>query len=1074
MIKAIGIWMIMLVCTSWALAEDAAASPAPPAAAAPAAANAAVEPASKDVPVYVSMITWRHHKSWMMVEGENKEIETEWCLGGNPYGRNHANMLPGRLSKFRFKPLDYMFATTGDRRVQFCIQGAAGQYEMIYAWPVPPMPFAFYESYTHKIAPEVHSLDEFNAAKEPVWFLNKDEKSDAKLYYKAFNGTYSMYLFDPTLKGTLNVIAPLEGETVSGTITCIAAPTDGMPCQMMDAKVDGGPGSYVDVLNVEPSFTVDIDTTKLSDGPHELEFEGSAAGHPGMTLSKKVTFTVDNTIPAVFLINKTFTREFGTGYRWPGRLISGGSDVFFVTGRQSTVPVAAGVANMTASKVEFYVDAILKATDSAGIKDLSTETLLGAKSRTFQPGTPLPGATHFASIDYTTLTDGPHELTVKAYDVAGKLAASQTTKVYVYNKGAIRMLAPEAEATVSGTVTALASLPDGIIPVRWMHFDVDGVDMGEDNLLRHEPPFGLCIDTAKLSNGPHVIQAQQAYSAGAADYLFSEKISFTVDNTIPAVFLTHQERFEAPWPGRMLSGTVPVAAGVANMKASKVEFYVDATLKETDDSSPYNASLDTTKLTEGAHELTVKAYDAAGKLAASQTVKVSVYNKGAISILAPLSGRTVSGTVAAVASVPDGTPVRWVQLRVDGVEQGEDNLLGHAPPFGLCIDTAKLGDGPHEIEAVAGYGHLIGGWKGGATLQAYSPGIGKHLYSQKVAFKVDNTIPAVSFIHQERSEAPWPGKKISGTVPVMARVANMKAVSKVEFYVDATLKETAKRETDLAQLSVEIDQARRESNKPVPEAQAKWEQSLVAPGPWWSLAPYKAASPQEAFKKDYEPEHAVDVTKPTPDGKTWVQHPEWHDGANINLPWGDTDATYMYRVIFASAVTKLPLTLSSMPTKVWVNGQQVLAREGYGRMEKLSIELRPGANTLLMKIVGGREVNFDTSCRQIPDEIVVILVLPAAQRSAAQREQLAAFYRRKEPTLAGARTRLADLQRRRLARENDTTTYSACIDTTKLKEGAHELTVKAYDAAGKLAASQTVKVAVVAPVPPPNTGTPAK
>jgi len=1072
MTKTAVIAMIVFGCTSWVLAEDAVVPPAPPAATAP-----AVEPAPKDVPVYVTMIAWRHYKFWRMLEGEDKETseESEWCLGGNPYGRNHSNMLPGRVYRFRFRPLDYMFATTGDRRVQFCIQTSPGQYSMIYAWPVPPMPFAFYESYSHKIAPEVHSLAEFHAAKEPVWFLNKDEKSDAKLYYKAFNGTYSMYLFDPTLKSTLNVIAPLEGETVSGTITCIAAPTDGMPCQWMNLKVDGF-SYYVDTLWRDAPYKTQIDTTKLSDGPHELEFVSTAAEHPGMTLSKKVTLTVDNTIPAVSLINKTFTREFGTGYGWPGILISGGSDVSFVAGRQNTVPVAAGVANMTASKVEFYVDAILKATDSAGIKDLSTETLLGAKNRTFQPGTPLPGATHFASIDYTTLTDGPHELTVKAYDAAGTLAASQTTKVSVYNKGAISLRAPLAGATVSGTVTALASVPDGIIPVRWIHFDVDGVDMGEDNLLRHEPPFGLCIDTTKLTDGPHVIEAKQAYSAGASDYLFSEKITFNVDNTIPAVFLTHQERFEAPWPGRMLSGTVPVAAGVANIKASKVEFSVDATVKETDSSSPYAASLDTTKLTEGAHELTVKAYDAAGKLAASETMKVSVYNKGAISILEPLAGKTVSGTVAAVASVPDGTPVRWMQFKVDGVEQGEDNLLGHAPPFGLCIDTAKLGDGPHEIEAVAGYGHLIGGWRVGATFQEYSPGTGKYLYSEKVAFTVDNTIPAVFLTHQERVEAPWPGRKISGTVPVEARVANLKA-GKVEFHVDGALKGTdgssleEKRKAYLAQ----IDAAQRELHRP--EAQSAWEQAGPWAGPWWSVGPYQAASAQEAFAKDYEPEHAVDLTKPTADGRVWVQHtePEWRDGQPIWFVklWGHpvNCAAYVYRVINARAATTLPLSLGSDETiTVWVNGKQVLAHEVYNReaaadSEKLSIELRPGVNTLLMKIVNAANHSgfyFKAPLLEMPVEISTLLLLPAAQRSAAQREQVAAYYVSTAPALAGARRQLAALQQGLLAREKDPTLwpYGASIDTTKLTDGPHDLTVKAYDAAGKLAAAQTVKVGV--------------
>jgi len=532
-------------------------------------------------------------------------------------------------------------------------------------------------------------------------------------------------------------------------------------------------------------------------------------------------------------------------------------------------------------------------------------------------------------------------------------------------------------------------------------------------------------------------------------------------------------------PGRMISGTVPVAAGVANLKAGKVEFYVDAALKETDGSSPYTVSLDTTKLAEGAHELTVKAYDAAGKVAASQTVKVYVCNKGAISLLAPLAGKPVSGTITALASVPEARPCRWMQFTVDGVEQGEDNLLLHAPPFGLDIDTSKLGNGPHVLEAVAGYGHLIPGYRPGDALRPYATERHSYLTSEKVAFTVDNAIPAVSLTHRERFDAPWQGRKISGTVPVEARVANLKA-GKVEFYVDGTLKGTdsssldEKRKADLAQ----IDAAQRELIKP--EAQAAWEQGLVAAGPWagpwWSVGPYQAASAHEAFIKDYGPEHSVDLTKPTADGKTWVQHlePEWRDGQPIWLVklWatGDNTATYVYRVINARTATTLPLLLGSDDTiTVWVNGKQVLAHEVQrglveADLEKLSIELRPGANTMLMKItnIGNSSGFYFKGPLEMPVEISTILLLPPAQRSAAQREQVAAYYGNTAPALAGERRHLAKLQQQLLAREKDPTqwSYSASIDTTKLTDGAHELTVKAYDAAGKMAASQTVKVTV--------------
>jgi len=182
----------------------------------------------------------------------------------------------------------------------------------------------------------------------------------------------------------------------------------------------------------------------------------------------------------------------------------------------------------------------------------------------------------------------------------------------------------------------------------------------------------------------------------------------------------------------------------------------------------------------------------------------------------------------------------------------------------------------------------------------------------------------------------------------------------------------------------------------------------------------------------------------------------------------------VYRDIRVGAATTAQLSLGSGgPIKVWVNGRQVLAHELYrgvaADQDTISVELRPGANTLLMKIVNGGG-NFGLYFRGpldefpfgnlTPAELFAILSLPTAQRSAAQLKQMAALYSSTAPALAEARAHLAELQRRRLARENDTTTYSASIDTTKLTEGAHELTVKAYDAAGKLAASQTTRIVV--------------
>ena len=560
--------------------------------AAPAPADPAVKPAPKEWEI--CFIGWRHFRAYIRPEGEAQEtIDAAACVGGNPYGILRFPLQSGRLYYLRFTPLDYVFAQLGDRMLK--MQEAAHHWPapenpILLALPVPPVPFCVANHATMEIRREVHSLAEFNAAKDTVWFLNKDEKSDSKLYLKATEEC-AIFLKDPPLQPVLTILAPLAGETLSGPVNVTASLTDGAPAQWVAFSVDGSLIGSDSALRTYPPYTIELDTTKLSNGPHEIE----ATVMRDVVKSKKVAFKVDNTRPAVFLINGKYSHNNpavpnSPGFNWSRRQISG------------IVPVEAGVANLTAGKVEFYMDSTLKATDSSN--------------------------PYAASMDTTKLKDGIHEITVKAYDAAGKLAASRTEQVLVINNPAVTIMAPVAGETVSGTVVAMASVLKDI-PYRWLMFKVDGVVQGEDNLIRHEPPLGLCIDTTKLSDGPHVIEAQQGIAPtpaeAAPDSLFSDKVAFKVDNTRPAVFLIHKERFESPWPGRKISGTVPVAAGVANMKAvSKVEFHVDSTLKGTDSSSPYGASIDTTTLKEGAHELAVKAYDAAGKLAASQTVKVTV------------------------------------------------------------------------------------------------------------------------------------------------------------------------------------------------------------------------------------------------------------------------------------------------------------------------------------------------------------------------------------------------------------------------------------------------------------------
>jgi len=92
------------------------------------------------------------------------------------------------------------------------------------------------------------------------------------------------------------------------------------------------------------------------------------------------------------------------------------------------------------------------------------------------------------------------------------------------------------------------------------------------------------------------------------------------DTTAPVASIT------APAEGASLTGAIDVTATATdNVGVTKVEFYVDSILVGSSLTSPYKASIDTTKFANGAHSLEAKAYDSAGNVG-SKKINVNVSN----------------------------------------------------------------------------------------------------------------------------------------------------------------------------------------------------------------------------------------------------------------------------------------------------------------------------------------------------------------------------------------------------------------------------------------------------------------
>lgn len=93
------------------------------------------------------------------------------------------------------------------------------------------------------------------------------------------------------------------------------------------------------------------------------------------------------------------------------------------------------------------------------------------------------------------------------------------------------------------------------------------------------------------------------------------------DTTPPTVSIT------APAAGATVSGTVNVTANASdNVGVTQVDVLVDGTVAGSDTTAPYSVAVDTTKLANGSHTLTARAFDAANNSATSAAVTVTVQN----------------------------------------------------------------------------------------------------------------------------------------------------------------------------------------------------------------------------------------------------------------------------------------------------------------------------------------------------------------------------------------------------------------------------------------------------------------
>jgi hypothetical protein len=242
--------------------------------------------------------------------------------------------------------------------------------------------------------------------------------------------------------------------------------------------------------------------------------------------------------------------------------------------------------------------------------------------------------------------------------------------------------------------------------------------------------------------------------------------TYVVDATPPTVSIS------APANNANLAiGTTPtisVTSSDASSSVTKVEIYIDGTLKTTLTTAPYNYTWNT-GVTAGAHTIVAKSYDTFNNVGTSSTVNVNVTDQTAptVSVTAPTASSFLGGATNAVtANAADNVGVVGVQFKLDG------NLLGAedtATPYSVNWDTTSATNGTHIITAVA------------------RDAAGNTTTSSSVSVTVDNAAPTVSIT------APTSGSLVNGIVAVNTTATDNgggSGIAKVELYVDGVLNST--------------------------------------------------------------------------------------------------------------------------------------------------------------------------------------------------------------------------------------------------------------------------------------------
>jgi hypothetical protein len=514
---------------------------------------------------------------------------------------------------------------------------------------------------TDTTSPYGVSLDTTTLSNGPHTFRVDATATDGAKASASAVATVSNVVPDP-LSVTQNLT---NGQTVGGSISWAASTFD-REVAKVEFSVDG---QLVSSDGAAP-YAISYDTTRVANGTHPFAVKAYATD--GTTATASASVNVSNAARALSVTqNLTNGQTVGGSISW-----------------------AASTFDREVAKVEFSVDGQLVSSDGA--------------------------APYAISYDTTRVATGTHPFAVKAYATDGTTA---TASASVNVSNATNVPPPEPRFSVTQNVSSGQQLsgthqwvawPAGM-PVSRVTFWVDGKKVAVEN----HSPYEKDVDTMRYSDGRHDFRATALARDGSE---VSTTANVTIANTSPASTTTPRPPSPAPSPspspsspdltvsqnvatGQTLSGSVAWTASPSGQTVSKIEFWVDGTLRWTENLSPYvyggdGRTLETRDLANGPHTLEVRAVGTNGSTAKS-SAGVVVSNTTSELVSSIKDGQTISGLVSWTVE-SNGFSVSKIEFFIDHKLTWTERLS----PWvyggdGRQLDTRTLTKGAHVLEVRA-------------------------------------------------------------------------------------------------------------------------------------------------------------------------------------------------------------------------------------------------------------------------------------------------------------------------------------------------------------------------------------